>query len=71
MRNAFSIGIPFAITPWMHHSGLQNMFIICGFVALAINAWIIPMVIWGKDARRVFASRYYAVVGEQAHGSAS
>lgn len=58
MRNTVSIGIPFAITPWIERQGLQNMFIVCGMISLGVTASIIPMVLWGKPARRAFAARY-------------
>lgn len=45
MRNAVSIAIPFATTPWIQRNGIQNMFIGCGMMSLAINGIIIPMVI--------------------------
>ncbi|CAL5873661.1 uncharacterized protein PFLUO_LOCUS7943 [Penicillium psychrofluorescens] len=67
VRNAASIGIPFAISPWMKHDGLQNMFIACGFICLGVTMSIIPMIIFGKDARRAMAARYYRMVEEQGH----
>ncbi|KAJ5734461.1 MFS general substrate transporter [Penicillium malachiteum] len=63
LRNAISIGIPFAITPWIKNNGLQNMFVIVGFISLAVNSLMIPMMIWGKPARRALASRYQQMVG--------
>ncbi|KAJ5778144.1 hypothetical protein N7520_001390 [Penicillium odoratum] len=65
MRNAVSIGIPFAITPWIERNGTQNMFIACGFISLGITSLMIPMIIWGKDARRASAARYYRLVQNQ------
>ncbi|GLB04490.1 hypothetical protein AtubIFM57258_010458 [Aspergillus tubingensis] len=64
MRNAISIGIPFAISPWLDRSGAQNMFIACGFISLAITLTIIPMVIWGKRMRRATAERYRIMAGK-------
>ncbi|KAG0153171.1 hypothetical protein PDIDSM_5021 [Penicillium digitatum] len=58
MRNAVSIGIPFAIAPWIQRNGIQGMFIACGMMSLAITGTIIPMVIWGKSARRALTGRY-------------
>lgn len=51
----------------MHHNGLQNMFIACGFIGLCINLLCLPMVFWGKAARRALAKRYYRMVKEQGH----
>ncbi|KAK5788769.1 hypothetical protein VI817_009727 [Penicillium citrinum] len=65
LRNAISIGIPFAITPWMERNGLQNMFIACGFISLGISSLAIPMVFWGKAARRGLATRYHRLVEQQ------
>ncbi|KAJ5632452.1 MFS general substrate transporter [Penicillium lividum] len=65
MRNAVSIGIPFAITPWIERNGTQNMFIACGFISLGITSLMIPMILWGKDARRASAARYYRLVQKQ------
>ncbi|KAJ5964319.1 uncharacterized protein N7479_004195 [Penicillium vulpinum] len=62
MRNAVSIGIPFAIYPWIERNGIQNMFIVCGALSLAITGSIIPMVLWGKAARRATAGRYRDIV---------
>ncbi|OOQ84836.1 MFS transporter [Penicillium brasilianum] len=65
LRNAISIGIPFAITPWMERDGLQNMFIACGFISFGISLLIIPMVFYGKKSRRGMAARYYRLVEQQ------
>ncbi|KAL2787798.1 major facilitator superfamily domain-containing protein [Aspergillus keveii] len=65
LRNAISIGIPFAITPWMQRSGPQNMFIACGFISLAITLTIIPMIVYGKKIRAATAMRYRTMVVQQ------
>ncbi|KAJ5090617.1 MFS general substrate transporter [Penicillium argentinense] len=65
LRNAFSIGVPFAISPWIARNGLQNMFITCGFISLAVSSLTIPMIFWGKAARRGLATRYYRLVEQQ------
>ncbi|KAJ5498090.1 Major facilitator superfamily domain general substrate transporter [Penicillium expansum] len=66
MRNAVSIGIPFAISPWIQRNGIQNMFIACGMMSLAITGTIIPMIVWGKSARRALRGRYLDIV-ERGH----
>lgn len=66
MRNAVSICIPFAVSPWIQRNGIQNMFIACGMMSLAVTATIIPMVIWGKSARRALTGRYRKIV-ERGH----
>ncbi|KAF4151313.1 hypothetical protein CNMCM6936_007647 [Aspergillus lentulus] len=65
LRNAISIGIPFAISPWLERSGAQNMFIACGFISLAVTLTIIPMVLYGKKMRMVTAGRYRVMAGLQ------
>ncbi|CAI7639362.1 unnamed protein product [Penicillium discolor] len=62
MRNAASIAIPFATNPWIQRNGIQNMFIACGMMSLAINGMVIPMIIWGKSARRALTNRYLDMV---------
>ncbi|KAJ5376806.1 MFS general substrate transporter [Penicillium cosmopolitanum] len=65
LRNACSIGIPFAITPWIARNGLQNMFIACGFISFGVTLLAVPMIFWGKTARRALAVRYYRLVEQQ------
>ncbi|KAE8382452.1 major facilitator superfamily domain-containing protein [Aspergillus bertholletiae] len=59
LRNAFSIGIPFAISPWMEKSGLTKMFVACGFISLGITLTIWAMIIYGKRIRHATAKRYH------------
>ncbi|KAL5049095.1 hypothetical protein BDW71DRAFT_204848 [Aspergillus fruticulosus] len=68
-RNAISIGIPFAISPWLERSGPQNMFIACGFISLAITMTIIPMALYGEKMRMVTAPRYRAMAAQQGVGA--
>ncbi|KAK9546557.1 hypothetical protein V6Z88_009511 [Aspergillus fumigatus] len=63
LRNAISIGIPFAISPWLERSGAQNMFLTCGFVSLAVTLTIIPMVLYGRKMRMLTAARYRVMAG--------
>ncbi|KAJ5480752.1 hypothetical protein N7539_006646, partial [Penicillium diatomitis] len=65
LRNIVSIGIPFAITPWMQTQGLQNMFLASGFLCLAISLLILPMIMFGKRSRRSCAPRYFRLVEQQ------
>ncbi|KAG2417994.1 hypothetical protein HFD88_001094 [Aspergillus terreus] len=58
LRNAFSIGIPFAISPWMETNGLTKMFIACGFMSLGVTMTLVGMVVYGKRIRRKTARRY-------------
>ncbi|KAL2832731.1 major facilitator superfamily domain-containing protein [Aspergillus pseudoustus] len=65
LRNAISIGVPFAITPWMQRTGPRDMFIACGFISLAITLTIIPIIVYGKRIRERTAPRYRAMVIQQ------
>ncbi|KAL6230959.1 hypothetical protein BDW75DRAFT_234008 [Aspergillus navahoensis] len=69
IRNAISIGIPFAISPWLERTGPQNMFIACGFISLAISMTIIPMALYGRKMRMVTASRYQAMAAQRGVGA--
>ncbi|KAL3457555.1 MFS transporter [Aspergillus heterothallicus] len=65
LRNAISIGVPFAITPWLERNGPRDMFIACGFISLAITLTIIPMVVYGKRIRQATTHRYRDMVAQQ------
>lgn len=65
IRNAFSIGIPFAITPWIEVNGVRNMFVACAFMSLAVSMLIIPMAVFGKSIRIKTARRYEQMAQEQ------
>lgn len=58
-QNALSIAGPFAIEKWRHNMGLTNMFITAAVLGLVINAFAIPLAIWGKRSRIALASRYH------------
>ncbi|KAF9783624.1 hypothetical protein IL306_008751 [Fusarium sp. DS 682] len=62
MRNAVSVGVTFAIVPWMNTQGLSNMFIVIGCIAFAIGSLFVPMIIYGKRIRVALASRYWKLV---------
>ncbi|KAB8244539.1 major facilitator superfamily domain-containing protein [Aspergillus flavus] len=64
LRNAFSIGIPFAISPWMEHSGLTKMFVACGFISLGVTLTLLGMVMYGKRIRRATAKRYHQMASK-------
>ncbi|OGM45336.1 putative MFS transporter [Aspergillus bombycis] len=63
LRNAFSIGIPFAISPWIEHSGLTKMFVACGFISLGVTMTLLGMAIYGKRIRSATAKRYQEMSG--------
>ncbi|KAL4892733.1 synaptic vesicle transporter [Aspergillus ambiguus] len=70
LRNAFSIGIPFAISPWMKRNGLTNMFIACGFMSLGVTLTLLGMVVYGKRIRQKTARRYRLMAAKQGQGLA-
>jgi hypothetical protein len=58
MRNVFSVGILFALNPWMEAQGLQNMTIVMGCWCFTVCALYIPMIYYGKKLRVKTAGRY-------------
>lgn len=51
----------------MKRDGLQNMFIACGLTSLGIMGLILPMILWGKHARRAVAGRYARLIEKQGY----
>lgn len=51
VRNALATALVFALAPWIDAIGLQNMFISCTFISLALFLTTVPMLIWGKKFR--------------------
>ncbi|KAF4555035.1 Hypothetical protein D9617_3g021040 [Elsinoe fawcettii] len=58
LRNAISVAITFALTPWQQSQGLQNFFIVVGVWCFVICLTYIPMLIWGKEIRARKAAMY-------------
>ncbi|KAF4537473.1 MFS transporter [Lasiodiplodia theobromae] len=65
VRNAVSIPIPFAITPWLESAGLTNMFVTCGVISLVVSLLFVPVVVWGRRWRVRLAGRCEGLVGRQ------
>ncbi|RGP69381.1 major facilitator superfamily transporter [Fusarium longipes] len=65
MRNALSVGVNFAIVPWMSTMGLSNMYILSGCIAFVIGCLFIPMIIWGKKIRIALAPRYWRLAAQR------
>lgn len=57
----------YAITPWIARDGLQNTFIILGFLSIAFWLSSIPMIIYGKRLRRWSAKRYLEYAKNTSH----
>ncbi|KAF9895133.1 hypothetical protein FE257_000035 [Aspergillus nanangensis] len=66
VRNGISMIIMFTLSPWLHGFGVQNTFICMAFVALAISMLVIPLLLWGKDARIATAKSYEMFTKRQA-----
>jgi hypothetical protein len=49
----------------MKNLGVGNMFLVCGFVNLAISMLFVPMILFGKKMRKLLAGRYDRMVEEQ------
>ncbi|KAF4844120.1 putative MFS-type transporter [Colletotrichum siamense] len=64
IRNAATIGVPFAVVPWLDSMSLTNISIICGCVTTSICFLFIPLLIWGRDIRVALHARYDRLVAE-------
>ncbi|KAK4682680.1 hypothetical protein QC764_0021690 [Podospora pseudoanserina] len=69
VRNLMGFAIAYGITPWYTNMGLQNCFIMAGFLALGCTLTFLFMTWKGKDLRRASAERYwkYAAESSSAH----
>ncbi|EFX00406.1 major facilitator superfamily transporter [Grosmannia clavigera kw1407] len=59
VRNTLGFGISYAITPWYTNMGLQNCFIMAGFLSLGCTLTFLLMIWKGKELRRWSAPRYW------------
>lgn len=57
--------IAFTVGPWVEAIGYKNTFLSTGFLALAVNLILIPMIFWGKKFRVQSASRYARMAEKQ------
>ncbi|KAK4225955.1 putative transporter [Podospora fimiseda] len=69
IRNCLGFAISYGITPWYTNMGLQNCFIMAGFLSLGCTLTFLIMVWKGKDLRRLSAKKYwkYAALSSSAH----
>ncbi|KAJ5929038.1 Major facilitator superfamily domain general substrate transporter [Penicillium verhagenii] len=65
MRNIISVIVLFVLTPWVNGMGMQNLHILCAFVAFAIYLIPVPLLIWGKQARLWTAASYRKMAEKQ------
>jgi hypothetical protein len=68
IRNGFSAGITYTISPWIASIGMHNTWTSVGCLSLAVALVCVPMMIWGKrmrvwraDKYQIYASRQFSV----------
>ncbi|KAF5610096.1 major Facilitator Superfamily [Fusarium subglutinans] len=59
IRNTLGFAISYGITPWYVNMGLQNCFIMAGFLSLGCTSTFLFMIWKGKSLRRHAAPRYW------------
>ncbi|KAK3386013.1 major facilitator superfamily domain-containing protein [Podospora didyma] len=59
IRNTLGFAMSYGITPWYTNIGLQNCFIMAGFLSLACTLTFLLMVWKGKALRKWSAARYW------------
>ena len=64
VRNMISTIVVFASTAWLE-IGFRNCFISIACLAIFFNAWVIPMIIYGKRLRAWTAGRYRRLAERQ------
>ncbi|OHW93888.1 major facilitator superfamily transporter [Colletotrichum incanum] len=64
IRNAATIGVPFAVVPWMNLTSLTSIGAISGCIASVVCFWYIPLLIWGRQIREALHARYHRLAME-------
>ncbi|KAJ9150683.1 Major facilitator superfamily transporter [Pleurostoma richardsiae] len=59
IRNTIGFAISYGITPWYTNMGLQNCFVMAGFLSLGCTCTFLLMIWKGKALRRWSAARYW------------
>jgi high-affinity Fe2+/Pb2+ permease len=59
IRNIMGFAMSYGITPWYTNMGLQNCFIMAGFLSLACTGTFLIMIWKGKALRRWSAPKYW------------
>lgn len=67
IRNTLGFAISYGITPWYTNMGLQNCFIVAGFLSLGCTSSFLLMIWKGKSLRRHSAPRYWQYAGKGFH----
>lgn len=66
IRNIISVGILFALTPWIDAQGLLHMFITMGVLCFIFAMLYVPMVYTGKGLRKATSMRYTKMAARKA-----
>ncbi|KID83526.1 Major facilitator superfamily transporter [Metarhizium guizhouense ARSEF 977] len=64
-RNAFSVVVLFALTPWISGMGLRNVHILVSMLCFAILLIPVILLIWGKKFRAASAKAYMSYARRQ------
>ncbi|KAK8146169.1 hypothetical protein G3M48_003495 [Beauveria asiatica] len=64
-RNAMSVVVLFALTPWINAMGLRNLHIMISILCCLLLLMPVALLIWGKKARIATAARYRAMAHRQ------
>lgn len=69
VRNTLGFAISYGITPWYTNMGLQNCFIMAGFLSLGCMSTFLFMIWKGKSLRRRCAKRYWSYAEKGIHAA--
>ncbi|EFY96646.1 MFS transporter [Metarhizium robertsii] len=69
IRNTLGFATSYGITPWYTNMGLQNCFIMAGFLSLGCTGSFLLMIWKGKSLRRHCATRYWKYVEKSSHSA--
>lgn len=67
IRNTLGFAISYGITPWYTNMGLQDCFIMAGFLSLGCTSTFLLMIWKGKALRRYSAERYWKYAEKSFH----
>lgn len=70
IRNTLGFAVSYGITPWYTNMGLQDCFIMAGFLALGCSSTFLLLVWKGKALRRRSAQRYWRYAEKSFHREA-
>lgn len=64
-RNAISVLVLFALTPWIDGMGLRSVYVIISVLCFLTLLLPVPLLLWGKKARIATAARYREMARRQ------